>query len=193
MKVLSAGVALCLVVGLPPVGRPFAADEGIVRRRHKAWEEVLGTPKVFESTRARALRLTRAELDVSTPKNPAQPYGVLVEIGTFKVTFVALADGTASIYFTNGTGRLGTNAALRQAARDMLALAATVELKKKAPATFPLPAADRVNFYFLTDGGVYLVELPRDFILFDKDRSDPRTKLYYAAIQIDRLHNPGKK
>lgn len=187
MKPLMTVLALCLVVALPPLVLPLDAQDGTVRRSHKRWEEALGTPKLYQSTRARALRLTRADLDVATAKAP-EPYGVLVEIGKHQVTFVALADGTASIYFTNGTGRLGTNDALRKAARTVLDLAAKVELKKPAPSSFPFPAADWVHFYFLTDRGVYLVELPRDFILFDKDRSDPRSKVYFAALEIDKLH-----
>jgi hypothetical protein len=184
---------LAVVAWLLPLSLPLHAQQPTVRKSHTGWEEALGTPKLYQTTRARALRLTRADLDVATPKNPAAPYGVLVEIGKHQVTFVALVDGTASIYFTNGTGRLGTNDALRKAARDVLALAAKVELKKNAPSHFPFPAADWVHFYVLTDRGVFLVELPRDYILFDKDRSDPRTRLYFAALEIDKLHGRNEK
>jgi hypothetical protein len=89
-------------------------------------------------------------------------WGVLMERGYAKgvATFVALADGTASMYLSSGAGavRGKAYAPARTAAMNLCAQAADV-LAETIPAhEFPAPAKGRVRFYVLGAEGVRMVE-----------------------------------
>jgi hypothetical protein len=90
-------------------------------------------------------------------------WGVLMERGYTKgtATFVALVDGTASMYLSTGGAAVGGKAytparaaALKLVSRAADAQAATVPADK-----FPKPAQGRVRFYVLTSGGVRTAEV----------------------------------
>jgi hypothetical protein len=91
-------------------------------------------------------------------------WGVLMERGYAKgtATFVALVDGTASMYLSTGGAAVGGKAytparaaALKLVARAADAQAATVPVADK----FPKPTQGRVRFYVLTNGGVRTAEV----------------------------------
>jgi hypothetical protein len=73
------------------------------------------------------------------------------------ITVVALSDGNASIYMSNGGGYLGgvSHESIREAARNMVAVAAELQKQMTATTVYPLPGRDEVVFYLLTDAGVF--------------------------------------
>jgi hypothetical protein len=90
-------------------------------------------------------------------------WGVLMERGYSKgvATFVALVDGTASMYTSTGGAAVGGKAytparaaALKLVARAADALAAVTPAK-----TFPKPSVGRVRFYVLAEDGVRTAEV----------------------------------
>lgn len=90
-------------------------------------------------------------------------WGVLMERGYSKgvATFVALVDGTASMYTSTGGAAVGGKAytparaaALKLVARAADALSATTPAKD-----FPKPSVGRVRFYVLAEDGVRAAEV----------------------------------
>ncbi len=78
-------------------------------------------------------------------------------MGSDTVTVVALSDGSASIYLSSGGGSLGGigQEPIRNAAKKAVTLAGEVQSQMKEVKAFPLPATGQVQFYALTDAGVY--------------------------------------
>ncbi len=78
------------------------------------------------------------------------------------VTLVSLADGTTSLYFSNGGGILGggEHAPVAQASKAFVS-SAEPYLPAMAPAPafpLPLPAVGEVKFYVLTFEGIFTAE-----------------------------------
>ncbi len=73
-------------------------------------------------------------------------------------TVVALSGGNASIYLSSGGGSIGggsSSEAIRKAAQNAVATAAEVQSLLNPVTSFPVPAADQVVFYAITDAGVF--------------------------------------
>jgi len=89
-------------------------------------------------------------------------WGVLMERGYAKgvATFVALADGTASMYLSSGAGavRGKAYAPARTAAMNLCAQAADALRETTPTHEFPAPAKGRVRFYVLAAEGVRVAE-----------------------------------
>jgi hypothetical protein len=76
------------------------------------------------------------------------------------VSLVAVADGTASLYFSNGGGVLGGNSkSVRIAALDFVELAAHAYGVMEQANSYPFPSYDSVRFYIITSGCVLTAEV----------------------------------
>jgi hypothetical protein len=77
-------------------------------------------------------------------------------------TVVAMSDGSASIYLSSGGGSIGGigQEAIRNAARRAVGLAADVQPQTKETTAFPIPDVGQVQFYVLTDAGVFAATVP---------------------------------
>ncbi len=84
---------------------------------------------------------------------------MLMETGYEKgsATVVALADGSASIYLSNGAGFIGghRHEAIRRAAVALVREAALHVQGMQPTNAFPLPEGGHTAFYVLTDSGVF--------------------------------------
>lgn len=84
--------------------------------------------------------------------------GMLMETGydTAVVTLVTVADGTVSLYFSNGGGMLGLgeHETPRKAALDFLHFANQFISKAKPTTSFELPSKGFTTFFFITKTGV---------------------------------------
>jgi len=87
--------------------------------------------------------------------------GVLMEDGDKEavVTLVTIADGTVSLYFSNGGGILGLGQyePVRKASFEFLAFANQFISMATATQESPLPAKGYTTFYFITDHGLFSV------------------------------------
>jgi len=116
------------------------------------------TAEVFRELRAQALQLKANDAGLK-----GSTFGLLMETGYPEavVTLVALSDGTASLYFSNGGGIIGAGQHERPAtaARSLVAFAAH-NLGHLSKATdFPLPRPSHTRFYALTETGVLTAEV----------------------------------
>lgn len=96
--------------------------------------------------------------------NPAatEVWGVLMETGypDAVVTLLVLADGTVSMYFSNGGGiiGLGQYPGPERASKSLLASAQQFVSKAKPTSDHPLPAPSLTRFYLLSGQGSYFAE-----------------------------------
>jgi hypothetical protein len=110
---------------------------------------------VYSGLRGQILKLS--DKDISQLKGKPV-WAVLVEMGrpNAAVTVLAVADGTASLYFSNGGGMigLGEHANVRPKSLKLVELATTEVKKMKKVEAFPLPNPGEVRFYVVTPDGV---------------------------------------
>jgi hypothetical protein len=125
---------------------------------------------VYQKLRPPSLQASRAELGIPAMQTETQPWGVVMDggIASGSATVVALSDGNASIYLSSAGGSIGggwSREAIRKAALNAVAIAAEVQSILKPVTSIPVPAADQVVFYAITDARVFsgsaFVEDPR--------------------------------
>jgi hypothetical protein len=100
-----------------------------------------------------------------TPKNHPDPvYAVVMDLGTDRgvVTFVTVADGGTSLYFSRGGGIIGAgeHRSVREAARNVLAQAQNAYKEMKLVSAYPTPKPGQVSFYLLTFDGIRSLTVP---------------------------------
>lgn len=119
-------------------------------------------PAVMAGLRERALAVEPATLDAAPTTQLPRVFGVLMETGFEEATatLVALADGTVSLYFSNGGGVLGAgeHEAVRAAAAALLASAEAHRDLLAPAAQTPLPGVGRVCFYLRCFDGTHAAE-----------------------------------
>lgn len=99
-------------------------------------------------------------------KDATEVWGVVMETGYPEAvaSLVALADGTVSLYFSNGGGiiGLGPHAGPHRAAQSLLAAAQQFAKQVQAIKSHPLPKPSHTRFYLLTGNGVLTAEAKED-------------------------------
>ncbi len=122
--------------------------------------------------------------DISELKGKAV-WAVLMETGHdgAAVTVVAVAEGTASLYFSNGGGMigLGEHDNVRTAA---FALVKGAELQlehMKKTGKFPVPMPGETIFYVVTPGGVFTYSAKEDDLGNKRDKLSP---LFYEGHEL---------
>jgi hypothetical protein len=114
---------------------------------------------IYQELRKRAFSID--PLQVGLKPDQANPvFGILMETG-YKdtvVTLLTVADGTVSLYFSNGGGiiGLGQHEGPRQACLSFLSFAAQFLPQLRSTREFPLPQDGYTTFYFLTVNGVLM-------------------------------------
>ena len=105
------------------------------------------------TTRPSALGLHSADNEI---------WGVMMETGFTNavVTLVALADGTVSLYLSNGGGMigLGPKPGPGRAGKELIALAQQFVVHATPTSSFPLPQPGFMQFYLLSGSGVLAAE-----------------------------------
>ncbi|NJM54678.1 MAG: hypothetical protein HC841_00995 [Verrucomicrobiae bacterium] len=86
-------------------------------------------------------------------------YAVLVEMGRpgAAVTMMTVADGAASLYFSNGGGiiGLGEHENVRKESLEFIRLSSQFLPQMKKVSIYPLPKPDQTQFYIITPDGIY--------------------------------------
>jgi hypothetical protein len=138
--------------------------------------------EVSRELRERLLKGSAKEYEI-TPDGKV--WGVLMETGheDAAVTLVALADGTASLYFSSGGGVIGggPHEDINAAAKRMVHVATGFLAQLEPTKEFPLPAFQRTRFYVLTTSGVLTAEAAEDDL---GNRRHALTPLFYAGQDV---------
>jgi len=141
---------------------------------------------VYTGLRNLALNHTRSEIGLAPMSTPTEPWGAVMDWGVERgtATVVAFADGSASIYLSNGGGFLGggqSYESVRSAAKRMVAIAAEFQPQSLKTNTFPLPQRGEITFYLLTDSGVFTVSAPAVEL---RSHRNPFSKLAEAGMEV---------
>jgi len=136
--------------------------------------------EIYTKLRAQAFGATAKALGTRE-----QTFGVIMETGYPEavVTLVALSDGTASLYFSNGGGMIGMgqHEGPAIAARSLISFA-DHNLKQLAPASeTPLPRPGYTRFYVLTQGGTLTAEAKEADLGENRHVLSP---LFYSAQEL---------
>jgi hypothetical protein len=135
--------------------------------------------------RQQALSVDAEQLGLATLEGCKRVWGVLMETGYAEAvaTLVALADGTTSLYVSNGGGVIGAGEhhAVRAASNALLHKADT-HLGGFAPATAtPPPEVGRVRFYVRTFDGTLVAEAEERTL---GEGRHPLSPVFYAAHAV---------
>jgi hypothetical protein len=142
-------------------------------------------PDKYLALREVAFSTKPEDVEIQAKPGVEQVYGVIVEFhasgGT--ATVVAFASGDASIYRSNGGGKIGgrREPVVADAARALVALAQIQLTDLPKVVQYPPPAPDHVTVYLLTTAGLRGVEKEQIDIVAADDRLNP---LYAGAQQI---------
>ncbi len=114
----------------------------------------------YEGLRNRAFSVSPEELGLPHSKDKTFVYGVIMDWGMdgATVSTVAYQTGDASLYLSTGGGVIGggQHQNVSTASKQFVSLAQTFLDKAKKTASTPLPLADEVKFYLLTNKGIYV-------------------------------------
>jgi hypothetical protein len=112
---------------------------------------------VYSGLRQLVLTTKSADLGI-TPSAEAPAWGVLMEsrLESGSMTLVAIADGSTSLYLSNGGGFIGAQGyeSVRRANTAWLTQVNQYLEHLKTCETFPVPEPAHTVFYVLTDSGI---------------------------------------
>jgi hypothetical protein len=125
----------------------------------------------------RNMVLTTKPETVGLKPNAAEVWGIVMETGYPEavMTLVALADGTVSMYFSNGGGiiGLGPHPGPQKAGKALLSLAQQYSKLGAAVTNHSLPKPAHTRFYFLIGSGVTTVEAKEDDLGNERHQLSP--------------------
>jgi len=134
--------------------------------------------KIAEAyTGLRNMVLTTKPGTLGLKPSAGEVWGILMETGYPEavVSLVALADGTVSIYFSNGGGiiGLGPHPGPQTAGRAFISLAQQYSRCATSTEKYPLPKSAYTRFYFLSGSGVRTVEANENDLGSGRDQLSP--------------------
>jgi hypothetical protein len=142
------------------------------------------TADVYRDLRQKVLTLDPSQIGVK-PSPSSRIWGLLMETGYSDAvaTLVMLADGTVSLYLSNGGGIIGAgqHEGPRKACESLLAAAPQFFGYARQSTDFPLPQEGRVRFHFLTFDGVFASEASEQDL---GNNRHPLSALFYKAHDV---------
>lgn len=114
---------------------------------------------VYLGLRNQVFQRSRVQIGIPPTSAPTVPWGVVMDWGLSEniATVLALSDGSASVYLSNGGGFIGgqSHESIQKAAKKTVEISADVEPLMQLTSDYPLPKRGEVIFYVLTDAGVF--------------------------------------
>lgn len=154
----------------------------------KLFKKAQKTPEpaeVYNGLRNKILSLNPSDAGIQPSREMPNVWGVLMETGYPQalVTLVSLADGTTSLYFSNGGGMIGggQHATVAQASKSFVVAAENYYQKMSLTESFPSPAIGKVKFYVLTYSGVYTIDADENELGNKKHELSP---LFYYGQDV---------
>lgn len=135
--------------------------------------------------RKMVLELDPEDIGLSRDRFKHPVWGLLMETGFDEgyITLISLAEGTTSLYFSNGGGIIGAgeHRSVRDAAGYFLSGAQYFFDKATAVDSYPAPAAGEVKFYFLAFDGIYAYTAPEQRL---GEGKDILSNLFFAGHEL---------
>ena len=152
---------------------------------------------VYVGLRSQVLKLTAEQIHFSPSAENPRVLAVLMETGYPEavVTLVSVADGAASLYFSNGGGIIGAgeDEAPKAASKELVRTAEQFVKDCMRAAEFPLPRKGFTRFYLVTIDGVFAEEVLENDLGYKRHKLSP---LFYKAqdlITQIRLVDEGRR
>ena len=140
---------------------------------------------VYLGLRNQVFQRSRDQIGIPPTAAPTMPWGVVMDWGLseYTATVLALSDGSASVYFSNGGGFIGgqSHETVQKAAKRAVEISAEVQPLMRATTEYPLPKRGEVIFYVLTDAGVFSATAPEQDL---RTHRNPFSKLGDAAQEV---------
>jgi len=141
--------------------------------------------EVYNGLRNQILNLKPSDAGIEPSNEMPNVWGILMETGYPQavVTLISLADGTTSLYFSNGGGMIGggQHETVAQASKSFVIAAEGYYPKMTLTESFPSPAIGRVKFYALTYSGVYTIDIDENDLGNKKHELSP---LFYYGQEV---------
>jgi len=173
----------------------FAALLSFFGAGHAAAQTPPGPPESITSDlRSMVLNLSPDEIGITRENFPHQVWGVVMETGMDAgfYTLVVLADGTTSLYFSNGGGIIGAGEEpeVQEASRQFIGWGnRLLGPAGSAPSTQP-PAKGSTKFFFLTFDGIRSYTAPEIELGEERDSLAPLFHAGHAVIAAARQAQP---
>ena len=143
--------------------------------------------EIYDSMRQQIFDLPKSDLDLGTDDRLA----IIMETAgdDYCYTLVAVADGSASIYFSNGGGIIGAGHHPQGAgkAQEFLEFSREYERELKEVREFPLPHPGMTRFYIIKKGGTLSGEFKEDDLGNERLKISPLFHKGHELITIIRL------
>lgn len=155
-------MALCVLAALILIWRVVPhGRNGSPRTRHGH------TANPLTGLRDLALNGTRENFGLGPGASPTQPFVVVTDWGEAEgaTTVVAVADGSASVYRSDGGGSMGGGQAhpeIHAAALKAIEAASAVQPSMQRTSEYPPAGPGNVSFYLVTDAGVFTATAAQD-------------------------------
>jgi hypothetical protein len=175
--------AIALAILLPVFLRLNQRPRGVMRNTLKT--EQAPPAEVYLGLRNQVFQRSRNQIGIPPTAAPTMPWGVVMDWGLSEntATVLALSDGSASVYFSNGGGFIGgqSHETVQKAAKRAVEISAEVQPLMRATTEYPLPKRGEVIFYVLTDAGVFSATAPEQDL---RTHRNPFSKLGDAAQEV---------
>lgn len=140
--------------------------------------------EIYMDLRAKILNIDPQEINITKGK-PNNVFGVLMETGYPEavVTLVTIADGTVSLYFSNGGGIIGVGEYRkpREACNEFINFAPRFIQMFRRTKEYPLPTPGQTIFYFITLDGIYTAASSEDDLGNNRSALSP---LFHKAQDV---------
>jgi hypothetical protein len=141
--------------------------------------------EIYANLRNQVFKINPKDVGILQTKKTPNVWGVLMETGYPEavVTLVSLADGTTSLYFSNGGGMIGggEHATVSRSTKSFIAAAEKYHRQMPLTGSFPFPAVGRVRFYVLTFSGVLTSDVGENKLGRGKHELSP---LFYSGQEV---------
>ncbi|MHC9511440.1 hypothetical protein [Kangiella sp. M94] len=148
-------------------------------------QEASANQSVIDGMRTMALNLKAEEIGLTPENFPNEVFGLLMETGfeNGSFTLLVLADGTTSLYFSNGGGIIGagTHENVKKASSILLSGANHFRPQTKLASAFPYPSNGEVKFYFIGRSGVTSYSAKEVDL---GENRDPLSKLFHISHMV---------
>jgi hypothetical protein len=144
--------------------------------------------------RSMVLNLSPGEIGITRENFPHKAWGVVMETGMDAgfYTLVVLADGTTSLYFSNGGGIIGAGERpqVQEASRQFIGWGNRLLGSAEAVASTQPPANGNTKFLFLTFDGIRSYVAPEVELGEERDSLAPLFHAGHAVIAAVRQARP---
>lgn len=141
--------------------------------------------QMSDELRSMVLNLDLNDIGVTQENFPHAVVALVMETGFPEGSFTlsVVADGSTSLYFSNGGGIIGggEHENVREASGHLISAAQLFYQKAQKITLFPKPEAGRVIFYFITFDGVRSYTALEDDLGNEKDEF---SDLFFAAHNV---------